>query len=59
MLRRKAERAVTARDAEQAIERAIKEYKIPECERYRVSVLKILCRPNPVQRMLSPGDQTP
>jgi 1,2-phenylacetyl-CoA epoxidase PaaB subunit len=29
---------VTARDAEQAIERAIKEYDVPERERFRVSV---------------------
>jgi hypothetical protein len=30
--------AVTARDAEQAIERAIKEYDVPERERFRLSV---------------------
>jgi len=29
---------VTARDAEQAIERAIKEYELPERERSRISV---------------------
>jgi len=37
----KAERlslTVTARDAEQAIERAIKEYELPERERFRISV---------------------
>ena len=41
LLRRKSERmpfSVTGRNAEQAIERAIKEYDIPERERFRISV---------------------
>jgi hypothetical protein len=38
---RRAERmpfTVTARDAEQAIERAIEEYDVRPCERFRISV---------------------
>jgi hypothetical protein len=41
VLKRKAERlpfTVTGRTSEEAIERAIKEYEIPERERFRVSV---------------------
>jgi hypothetical protein len=41
MLKSKAERlpfTVSARDAEQAIERAIKDTRIPEPERFRISV---------------------
>jgi hypothetical protein len=41
MLKRKAERlpfTVAARDAEQAIERAIEEHKVPKHERFRISV---------------------
>jgi hypothetical protein len=40
MLKRKAERlpfTVTGRTAEEAIERAIKEYDVPERDRFRVS----------------------
>jgi hypothetical protein len=41
VLRKKAERlpfSVQARDAEQAIERAVKEFEIPARERWRISV---------------------
>jgi hypothetical protein len=41
LLKRKAERlpfTVTARDAAEAVERAIKEYDVPERERFRISV---------------------
>jgi hypothetical protein len=40
-LERKAERmpfTVTGRNSEEAIERAIKEYEVPERERFRISV---------------------
>ena len=41
VLKRKAERmafSVNAKDEKQAIERAIKEYDVPERERFRISV---------------------
>jgi hypothetical protein len=44
MLKRKAERmpfTVTGRNSEEAIERAIKEYDVPERERFRISVQRM------------------